>query len=284
MAHGLAYQLKQPHEKASERAMDMIARALQRAKESTPVPDLADTLSQRFVARRDNKPRPVLLRQDRKAGPETTPLDESLLVRNRMVAFDPTAAPTRYYDILRSQITHDQRKPGPQIVAVCGPTRGCGTTVTAVNLAFSFARLSSHRVVLLDANDDNPSVRRSFGLPGQGWLKHVDPTATEFLTAVQVRDVSMRVMTLANARETGREALLRIPRPGHEGDATVVVIDLPPLLTAANAASFLSLAEAVVVVFTTGLTTHAEVESTKSLLGRRDGVQYVLNRSGRHGL
>ncbi|UVK40212.1 hypothetical protein LHFGNBLO_001651 [Mesorhizobium sp. AR10] len=258
--------------------MDTITRALQRAKESTPVPGFRGSLAHDFALRREKKPRPANDSQTNLGNPDVTKLDEDLLSRNRVVAFEPNATPTRYYDILRNQLTQHQHKSGRHIVAVCGPTRGCGATAMAVNLAFSFSRIRAQRVILLDANTQNPAVRRYLGLPEQGLLE------SSFLTSVQVRDVPLQVMTLANAEQEGREALLNLLRGGFEDEATVLVVDLSPLLTSDNGMSYLRLADSFVVVLAEGLTTLADVEFCKRFIGSRDGVQFVLNKGGRHGL
>lgn len=266
--------------------MDTITRALQRAKENTPVRDLGGSLVRPFAFRRGGKLRPA--NHPRAANPanqDVIKLDEQLLDRNRVIAFEPNAGPTRCYDILRNQIAQHQHKSGRHIVAVCGPTRGCGATTMAINLALSFGRIRAQRVILLDANGQNPAVRHCLGLPEQELREPSETFPTEPPTSVQVRDVSLEVMTFANAGQDGRDALPDIPRSGFEDEATVLVIDLPPLLVSDNGMSYLHLADSFVVVLAEGLTTLADVEFCKRFfIGRRDGVQFVLNKGGRHGL
>jgi len=264
--------------------MDSITKALQRAKEGAVATDLSGVATIPGSFRPvDKLPSPGRGRRPPPSG-EITEMQEDLLRQNHVVAFDADAGPTRYYDILRNQILQHERKAAAQIVAVVAPTRRCGTTVTAMNLAVSFARIRSQRVILLDANDDNPSIRRCLGLPGQGWLKHSRPTDTEFLTDVQVRDVHASVLTLSPPEHDGAETITRISRIMSEADSTVVIVDLPPMLSNDKALSYLGVSDSVVVVLSAGQTTHAEVESCKTFLGPKSGVQFILNKAGRNGL
>jgi len=264
--------------------MESITKALQRAKETAAATDLSGvtvipgglrSVDKQLGAGRSRRPFP---------SGEVVQMQESLLRQNHVVAFDADAGPTRYYDILRNQVLQNERKAAAQIVAVVAPTRRCGTTVTAMNLAFSFARIRSQRVILMDSNDDNPSIRRYLGLPGQGWLKHSRPADTEFLTEVQIRDIQAGVLTLSPPEHDGAETMTRISRIMSEVEPTVVIVDLPPMLTNDKALTPLGIADSVVVVLSAGQTTHAEVESCKTFLGQKSGVQFILNKAGRNGL
>ncbi len=261
--------------------MESITKALQRAKESMPLPEVVTAVSDSIrVADRHRQ----LSRRRTAASGDLVEMSEDMIRQNHVVAFDADAASTRYYDILRNQILQHERKAAAQIVGVVAPTRGCGTSITAMNLAFSFARIRAQRVILLDANDDNPSIRRYLGLPGQGWLKHSRPGDTEFVTDVQVRDVHASVLTLSPPEHDGAETITRISRVMRETETTVVVVDLPPLLSSDKALSYLSVVDSIVVVLAAGQTTHSEVESCKTFLGQRSGVQFVLNKAGKNGL
>lgn len=92
---------------------------------------------------------------------EPTQLDENALRASRVVAFEPKLPPTRHYDILRNQLAAHRRHASPHVVAVVSPGNSCGTTTTAINLAWSFARNRSHRVTLVDTNDKKPDVLQS---------------------------------------------------------------------------------------------------------------------------
>lgn len=91
----------------------------------------------------------------------------------------------------------------------------------------------------------------------------------------------MRVAIAGNSLDAS-DVISRLPRLGNASD--VILIDLPPLLLSDRSAAYLALAQSVVVVLCEGQTTLAEVESCKTFLGDRPGVQFTLNKCGRHGL
>lgn len=264
--------------------MDSITRAVQRARESVHIPANIDTFAKRFGISDGAREEDGELIQASARSPDAVELDEAVLRSNRIVGFDADANPSRHYDLIRNQVVHNRRKPGTLIIGVAAPVSRCGASVTAINLAFSFARNRAQRVVLLDANDHNPSVRRYLGMPGDGWPKQIHRPSGEFLTTAQARDASIRILSLAYPDHDGAQALIRMARATRDDEATVVVFDLPPLLSTDTAMSYLAVSTCVVVVLAAGKTTLAEVESCKSLLGERDGVQFVLNGAGRHGL
>lgn len=263
--------------------MESIIKAVQRARDTAPLPVLPESLAERLgvggrtFGREEGLSSAALVIESKE-------LDVAHLRRNRIVAYDAEHATTRHYDLLRNQLNHQHPKSGTVIVAVAGLTQGCGTSVTAINLAFSFARNRAQQVVLLDANFEQPSVNNYLGLPDQEGLKQIEPLAGEFVTAVRAASVPLRIASFANREHDGAQALLRQARAMRDQPPTVVVIDLPPLLSTDAGLSYVASSTCVAVVLAAGETTLAEVESCKSLLGRREGVLYVLNKAERHGL
>lgn len=253
--------------------METITKALVRARQSVSIPDIAQPFADSFRSSRPLRPKPPQLRPT-----HAVPLDESHLRRNHVITFDPVAAPTRHYDLLRRQLARHAHHAPPLIVCVSAPGHGCGTTTTAINLAFSFARGRGERVVLADAHAGATEIRNRLGLPQHFW--HEGPLAVEDETVTaSLQSSSLRVADLRATDDPITEARRRFE------DATVVVIDLPPLLGGDSASGSLNSApDAIVVVLAEGRTTLSEVEQAKSLLDRREGVQFVLNGCGFHGL
>lgn len=264
--------------------MESIARAVQKARGtaqaiSTSRAWKADA-SVKLGLRQDN----VESALDERGMPadRTIELDEAVLRGNRIVAFDADTAPSRHYDLLRNQIIHGHSQSGALIVAVASAASGNGATVTAANLAFAFARNPAHHVVLVaNAAEPNVALNRYLGVADRD--RDPDASPTE-VTTLRVADVSMKLLSFAKPEHDGAQALMQIARATRERQPTIVIIDLPALPTSDAAMSYVSVSTDVVVVLATDETTLAEVQSCKSLLGRRDGIHYVLNKSGSHGL
>ena len=66
------------------------------------------------------------------------------------------------YRVLRTQVLLRMRQQGWTTLGVTSPTAGCGSTLTAVNLAISIAQDVNHTVLLVDIDLRNPSLHRYF--------------------------------------------------------------------------------------------------------------------------
>ena len=98
--------------------METITRALQRARRNAPAPDLEDPLVGTILIERRPTREPIEPARLPAPPGDVVRLDEHLLRRKHVIAFDPHAAPTRHYDILRNQIAHHRPRGGPHVVAV----------------------------------------------------------------------------------------------------------------------------------------------------------------------
>lgn len=211
-------------------------------------------------------------------------LNEAILRRNMIASFDANATPSRYYDLLRDQIVNSHQSEDPLIVAVTGASTCSGTTVTAANLAFTFARNSAHRVALVATDDAfSGSLGKHLGL-----VEHAETVGALALRkdtqTVKAGNIPLCLTTLvARDREGILAGIKRAQGPQHD-HATVTIIDLPTLPTSSVAMAYVAHATNVVVVMAADETTPADVQSCKSVLGSHHGVIYVLNKSGRHGL
>lgn len=274
--------------------MDSIAKAVQRARglsQPTSAPiislpsDSATGVAGSPFDQRKASPAPSTVRQDAARSERTTLLDASILRRNRIVAFEPDAFAGRHYDLLRDQITHEQMGSDVIMVAVTGAARGSGATVTAANLAFTFARNTRHRVALISHEGSrDSSLVRYLGLDGLDWCNANWPGNEATGGHVSIGNASLWVDAPNRADQDSAYMLVDAARTNRRWPATVIVLDLPPLPVSDNAASYLSVSTNIVVVLANGETTLSQVESCKSVIGQRSGIHYILNKAGRHGL
>jgi len=253
--------------------MESIAKAVQRAKQDIPLPQgkhsgwHIDRVEGRVAAER-----PALV----SAAVHVPSL--AALLHSGVVAYDDTVPQTRHYDILRNQILHGKRRGGPQIIAVCSPTINCGATTTAINLAFSFARMRGQRVALAELQLGEPGIH---GILGMGAGDFASANSESGVARVQARDTELAVTRLPAPDGSTSDRVAQVLR---EVDATTAIIDLPPMLSTRYTSLYHSISDSLVVVLEEGRSTVADVEACKTFLGQREGVQYVLNKCGKHGL
>jgi Mrp family chromosome partitioning ATPase len=273
--------------------MDSITKALQRAKTEISVRGVFTLASGRNdfahrVGRRvfvnDSTPRDLV-------SPDAMQLSRNHLLASRIVAFDSAAAEARYYDILRNQLLNHKRKASAHVIAVTSPTAGCGATVTAANLALSFMR-TQVSVLIVDANKKRPVLGRYLGLPDCDTSDNDDVASQARSSKSIVQIGSLRATILRATVQTGDGSVddeqpgiaTWVERSMRETNASVVVVDVPPMLSVDETIPVILGADSVVLVLATGQSKLSDLEACKTYLGSREGVQVVLNKAGRHGL
>ena len=219
----------------------------------------------------------------------TLKLDRSTLMANRIVSFDSGCDQTRPYDVLRNLVLDDLAEVGSRTIAVTSPTKGCGVTVTATNLAFSIARLRKAKVLLFDCKPGGPGIPEAFGRSrllvspsGGDWDPHI--------SAVDVDGVELYVGSAALVHQSGgregfdQENSVSLAQLKQQLGPLTVVLDLPPILTGDQTLPLILGADMVLLVLAVGHSTVADLEACKTYLNESGRVQVVLNKSRKHGL
>jgi len=204
----------------------------------------------------------------------------------RIVAFDPQDRLTRNFDLLRNRILTDFAATSTPVIAVSAPTAGCGASMTAANLALSFARQRSGTVLLADMNrvsafDDQFSLNAEGGHNREraSGLCRVDAGGVPILTA----QVMQMLPSPDSASAFAPLAAAWVTRARQELNPAAIVLDLPPLLQSDDVAAIGASADAMVIVLAVGTSTIADYEASRSSLpGTRCYV--ILNKTRRHAL
>ncbi|MCQ1780110.1 hypothetical protein NOJ05_23110 [Neorhizobium galegae] len=218
---------------------------------------------------------------------DLSPVSPTFLYANRIIAFDSDSSMAHAYDVLRNQLLNEHKDRDTRVISVTAPTVGCGTTVTAINLALSFARVPGSNVLLVDANFRNPAVGNVLGLPPRPPSE--DPISG-WLTTLDIRGLHCHLLRTAGgpgrtplpadlARMTAQiEFARQMLKP------TIVIFDLPPMLSSDEVIPFVDLSDTAVIVLAIGKSRLPEMEICRSYLGTEKKMQVVLNKTKRHGL
>jgi Mrp family chromosome partitioning ATPase len=218
---------------------------------------------------------------------DISPVSPTFLYSKRVIAFDSDNSMAHSYDVLRNQLLNEHKDRETRVISVTAPTIGCGTTVTAVNLALSFARIPGANVLLVDANSRDPSIGNILGLSSE---PPVEDPIRGWLTTVDIR--GLRSHLLRAAWGTGK-----IPLPADLArmtaqvefarqmlKPTIVLFDLPPMLSSDEVIPFVDMSDTAVIVLAIGKSRLPELEICRSYLGSEKSMQVVLNKTKRHGL
>lgn len=217
---------------------------------------------------------------------EAESLSPTYLRSQRIVAFDSGNQMTRCYDVLRNQLVNENKDKQVHQIAVTAPTRGCGVTVTAANLALSFARMHEAYVLLVDMNNQPPAIGPLLGLPTMS--RHQELNGV--LTSVEANGTHMYVLrpswqdNTMSGRIDASRLISQIAEARQRVMPTVIIYDMPPVIVADELNAIVKDADSVVVVLAVGHSTLSEFDVCKTFLGSRKGIRTVLNKTRRHGL
>lgn len=210
------------------------------------------------------------------------------MARNRIVTNNHSDAAHDAFDMLRTRILQMMRQNGWTSVAITSPTRGCGKSTVALNLAFSLAHQRDCRTVLMDFDLKHPRLAAMTGM--------TDPQSKSFLKReIDIPDILQRygenLAIAANSQpvrlaaellqnsDTGR--VLADLRERMKPD--VLLFDMTAMLTSDEVTAFLPNVDGVIIVAAAEQSTIEELEACERDLAERTNVLGVVLNRCRHG-
>jgi len=282
--------------------MDRILQAMQRARQedgfttATPIsrpeppagpaaawPERAATATAR---RRPEEETPIVYSRTR-----TIPVTEDVWRRNRVIIPRERGPAVDAYRVLSTQVLQRLRENRWNAVAVVSAGFREGKTMTAVNLAISLSMEVGHTVLLVDADLRNPGVHRYFEVPAEpGLSEHLlDGVPLEqilFNPGIEGLVVLPGGRPLHTSSELlgSRKMQLLVEELKRRYPSRVVLFDLPPVLSAADAIAFSPHVDATIMVVEEGRTSGEDVVRAAELLESANLIGTVLNNSSQSGL
>jgi protein-tyrosine kinase len=210
-----------------------------------------------------------------------------LLERNRIMNPASADSAAAAYRLLRTQVLQRMDANGWRSLAIFSPGAEDGKTTTAINLAISLAGGRLHTVLLVDLDLKHPSLAGRLGLdpefgiddalsghaPLEDCLYH--PQGFDRLVVLPARGAlgnSSELLAGPRSRELIAELRGRYPE-------RLILIDLPPVLSADDALAFAPLVECGLVVAAEGRTRRNDLVRAIELLHKIPLVGTGLNRA-----
>ena len=221
------------------------------------------------------------------------PLDaQRLAERNVITALRTDPSHTRF-DILRTRMLQALSENGWTRVAITSPTKDCGKTFTAANLAISLSRQENCRTVLLDLDMRSPSLHKVFGVSDTGSIgdmlrgdiapdAHLQGFAPNSIAAGSHVAIGFNGIVEPYAAE-----LLQDPSTQAVFDEietqfqpNVMLFDLPPALLNDDVIAMRPHIDALLIVAAGGLTKANDIKETERRIGENIPLLgVVLNKS-----
>ena len=213
-------------------------------------------------------------------------LDKQLLRANRVIYGSEDRSGLAAYKMLRTQVLQRMTAHGWNALAVTSPGQNEGKSLTAINLAISLARELHHTVLLVDMDLRKPSIHKYFGItPEKGIGDYLLRDAS--LSDILVNPGIERLVLLpgTDSIENSSE-ILASPAMGSlvqelkaRYPSRMVLFDLPPVLPADDALSFVPFVDAFLLVLKEGQVTRTELKHTMEIMKEAMIIGTVLNGS-----
>lgn len=269
--------------------VERLKMAIEKARASRSGPAVAETASPEHAPAPENPAgtgRPSRPEADPWLALDEIGLDPRRLVRERIVTRDKSDRAHIVFDSLRTRLLKALRDNGWWRVVITSPTKGCGKTMVAANLAFSLARQPEIRSMLIDLDLRLPTLAQRLG-QREGYA--IEPY---LLGETRPRDYFRRTgANLALGLNTGRvrnsAELVQGKRVAAALDATweiyrphVAIFDMPPMLSCDDVLAFLPNVDGVLLVVGGGETRAGEIEECERLMTDHTNFLGVLLNKG----
>jgi protein-tyrosine kinase len=173
----------------------------------------------------------------------------------------------------------DQRKVKTVLITSAEP--GEGKTNVAVGAAWAAATLSKNRVLLLDANPDNPSVAGLLGInPTNGWSNLIDHSCEAKQALVRIDPNGLYVLT--PGQSAGGFDVMSASFQEMIADVAcnfdLVIVDSPAILESACTQRLVETLDGTVVVARSASTHRDKVSAARKLIPKQRRLGVVLNQ------
>ena len=212
-------------------------------------------------------------------------LNPRVMSANRCVAFLPDSPEVEFYRQLRTRILQLSGGQGGATVMVTSALPGEGKTLTAINLALTFAMEFKQTALLVDCDLRQQQIHSLMGFPSdRGLVDYLmdDCPITELFVWPGVEKLSV-----ISGGKTVRDSCELLGSPGmkdlvlemkHRYPERYVFFDAPSILSSADAIAFAPLVDYILVVAQAGQTSLKDINRAVELLPGEKVLGLVMNR------
>jgi protein-tyrosine kinase len=210
-------------------------------------------------------------------------LDIKKVLKNRCVCLSPDAPELGHYKLLRTRIQHRCQAHGWNTVMITSAVPGEGKTLTAVNLALTFAMAYNQTALLVDCDLRRQTIHRYLGLSNEKGLADFLENGTELkdlivwpgVEKLTVISGGKPVHDSAELVSSPRMAALVAEMKSRYADR-YIFFDVPPLLAEADALAFAPLVDCILMVVQPQ-TPFQAIEKALELVPKEKFLGFALN-------
>lgn len=232
------------------------------------------------------------------AGLRTIVADPDLMDRNLVITALRSDPAHGAFDVLRTRMVQAMADHRWRRVAITSPTKGCGKSFTAINLAVALSRYEQQKTVLLDLDLRAPALARLVGVrdagsigdmlrglvPPESHLRRFAPNSMHIGPTLAL-GLNDRVEPFAAELFQDRAAAEALAGLQERFAPDIMLFDLPPALAQDDVIALRPLYDCVLMVIGGGSTTARELrEATRRIGEDKPVLGIVLNKAGGMGL
>jgi len=214
-------------------------------------------------------------------------LDAATLVDHHCVCISPDAPELEHYKVLRTKIQHLTQSRAWRTVMITSPRDAEGKTLTAVNLALTFAMAYNQTVMLVDCDLRRQGIHKMLGYESELGLVDFlleERNLSEIITwpgIDQMTVISGDRNDLNGAELLGSvrmKALVQEVKARYED--RYVLFDTAPILSGADAMALAQHVDCILMVVEEGKTGMRDAKKALAMLPPEKFLGFVLNRQG----
>jgi protein-tyrosine kinase len=205
---------------------------------------------------------------------------------NRCVAFSTPSPELESYRLLRTRIMGRCQADGGNTLMVTSAIPGEGKTLTAVNLAMTFAREFSQTVLLVDCDLRQQKVHKVLGYDSYKGLADFFIDAEPLSNLIVWPGIEkLTVISGSRTLDAGSEYLgspgmkALVEEMKNRYPDRFIIFDVPPLLTVADSLALVPSIDYILMVVRADHTPAGEIEKALKMLPREKVLGTVLNRA-----
>ncbi|WP_193139875.1 CpsD/CapB family tyrosine-protein kinase [Meridianimarinicoccus sp. MJW13] len=280
-----------------ERLQDALNRARERRNETigtqqTPPKDkaapVAETAPNQAQTRDTVKPAPVddAVLSAWRALPQLAP-NEELYRTNRLVSFFGGKQAAEI-DMMRTKILQQAKANNWHRILVTSPTPRCGKTTVTANLAFSLARQTDLRILVIETDMRRPEMARVLGIKENMAFARVlsgqEPAEYHMVAYGSNLAFATNQVPAANSSELlqsskAREALKKVEET-YAPD--IILFDAPPVLASDDTVGFLEYVDCSLMVVAAEVTSIEEIDVAETQIAAVTNVLGVVMNKVRY--
>jgi non-specific protein-tyrosine kinase len=212
-------------------------------------------------------------------------LSPSVVLANRGIIFEAESATVDAYKMLRTQILQRLQQTNGRTVMITSAVPGEGKTVTAINLAFTFAKEFQQTVLLVDGDLQQQRIHQYLGYESdKGLINYLldDCPVNDLFTWPGIEKITL----ISGGRTFGESSeILGAPRMRELIDnmksrypERYVFFDVPAIKSGADALVFAPMVDHVLLVVEEGKTSINDIKKSIAMLPEGKLLGLILNR------